>query len=486
MTTEFPTDESQRLMALRQYGVLDTPPEERYDNITELAAALCDVPITLVSLVDAERQWFKSKVGITIDETHRRLSFCAHTIRQQSPMIINDASSDPRFADNDLVTGAPYIRFYAGFPLTNSEGYALGTLCAIDTKPRDLTPAQFKAMKVLTQQVLTELELRRCLDALGRSYDQARRSEDSARTLKAAILDASIDAIITIDSGETVLEWNPASEKVFGYSRDEAIGRPLSGLIVLSSHDDRSEPEIAQLIGSEQDPERSARLEVIGVGKDGRSFPVEMSAVAVPLDDRLLFTIYLRDITERKQTEAENARLLAKTQTDALWRWGFLRDVLKNVTNGKLRLAENSAELPPRPANLIPITRETLPEFRHRAIHAAEAAEFTKDRIYDLATAVSETAMNAVVHARDGQGCVSISDDGVIQVWIEDRGQGIHIDHLPRAMLEKGYTTADSFGHGLKLTLQTADRVWLLTNSSGTTIVVEKDREEPIPPWLIG
>ncbi|MCW3062385.1 MAG: domain S-box [Capsulimonas sp.] len=484
MNSANPIDELRRLEALRRYDILDTAPEERYDNITELAATLCDVPMSLVSLVDENRQWFKSKVGLTIGETHRNLSFCAHAILQEAPMIITDATTDPRFSNNDLVTGEPHIRFYAGFPLTNDEGYSLGTLCAIDTKPRTLTPIQIKAMKVLTQQVMTEMHLRRSLTALTDMFEQVRRGEEAVHAMKAAILDAALDGIVTIDANEIVCEWNPAAEQIFGYSHDEAVGRPLSSLVVLATHEEGRPTGVAELLSSGSDIARSKRVEVIGVGKDGQAFPIELSAVAVSIHGRPQFTVYLRNISDRKQAEAENARLLEKTQGDAKWRWTFLRDVLQGVTNGVLRLVDDPAELPPYPNRLDPITSERLSTLRHEAIDAAESIGFPKDRIYDLSTAVGETAMNTIVHAQDGRSCVSTIDGNIVQVWIEDRGKGIHIDNLPRAMLEKGFTTANSFGHGLKLTLETADRVWLLTNENGTTVVLEKDREEPIPDWL--
>ncbi len=134
-----PEDERQRLEALRNLSILDTPPEERFDRLTRLAKQLFDVPIAIVSLVDSDRQWFKSIQGLDASETSREVSFCGHAILQSKLFIVEDAAGDPRFADNPLVTGAPDIRFYAGCPLTDANGYALGTLCLIDTEPRSLS-----------------------------------------------------------------------------------------------------------------------------------------------------------------------------------------------------------------------------------------------------------------------------------------------------------------------------------------------------------
>lgn len=128
-----------RLAALKQYQILDTPAEAVFDDLTNLAAQICETPIALISLVDAERQWFKSKLGLTVTETPRNVAFCNYDIWQKEPLIVEDARKDARFANNALVTGEPYIRFYAGAPLITSDGLALGTLCAIDRIPRQLT-----------------------------------------------------------------------------------------------------------------------------------------------------------------------------------------------------------------------------------------------------------------------------------------------------------------------------------------------------------
>lgn len=153
--------EAERLDALRLYDVLDTPPEAPFDDLAELAAHICEAPIALISLVDEDRQWFKSRVGLDVTETARNLSFCAHAIHQADLFIIEDATRDERFADNPLVSEEPRIRFYAGAPLITPEGHALGTLCVIDREPRQLSPDHQRALRVLSRHVMTQLELRR-------------------------------------------------------------------------------------------------------------------------------------------------------------------------------------------------------------------------------------------------------------------------------------------------------------------------------------
>lgn len=172
-----PETESLRLTDLRSFDILDTVAEEAYDAITYLAAQLCDVPIALISIVDEERQWFKSRVGLDATETHRDVAFCAHAIhRPSSLLVVPDASSDPRFSSNPLVVGDPSIRFYAGAPLVSPAGNALGTLCVIDREPRELTAEQVKALEALSIQVMALLELRRTV----RDLEQKQREVEAA------------------------------------------------------------------------------------------------------------------------------------------------------------------------------------------------------------------------------------------------------------------------------------------------------------------
>ena len=161
MNGPIPTNEARRLEALREYQILDTEAEQIFDDLTTLAADICGVPIALVSLVDGSRQWFKSRIGVERKQTPRDMAFCAHTVMSNQPLYVSDAMADDRFAANPLVTGEPHIRFYAGFPLVNPEGHALGALCVIDREPRTLTPKQQEAMRILARQVIASMEMRR-------------------------------------------------------------------------------------------------------------------------------------------------------------------------------------------------------------------------------------------------------------------------------------------------------------------------------------
>jgi signal transduction histidine kinase len=162
-----PANESERLQALEDYEILDTLPEQDFDDITNIASQICGTPISLVSLIDSKRQWFKSHHGLNVSETPRELSFCGHAIHNpEQPFIVRDSRDDGRFTDNPLVSGDPHVIFYAGVPLVNPEGFPLGTLCVIDHTPRELTPQQLKSLQSLANMVIRQLEERRIVREL--------------------------------------------------------------------------------------------------------------------------------------------------------------------------------------------------------------------------------------------------------------------------------------------------------------------------------
>jgi len=160
MKAKIPENEGQRLRALRAYEILDTVPETVFDEIAQLASSVCSTPIAAISLIDSDRQWFKSSVGLNVSETSRDLAFCAHTILEKDVMVVPDALTDERFKGNDLVAESPNIRFYAGAQLVAYDGCHIGSLCVIDNKPRELTNDQILSLKVLASQVISNLELR--------------------------------------------------------------------------------------------------------------------------------------------------------------------------------------------------------------------------------------------------------------------------------------------------------------------------------------
>lgn len=170
-------NEKARLQALRRYKILDTDPEKAFDDLTILASHICETPVALITLIDSDRQWFKSKVGVSVNETPREVSFCAVAIQQPDLFIVPDATKDPRFSSNPFVVADPKIRFYAGAPITSYDGHPLGTLCVVDIVPRHLTSSQENALLALSRQVKAQFELRRNLIELRTALDERDQAE---------------------------------------------------------------------------------------------------------------------------------------------------------------------------------------------------------------------------------------------------------------------------------------------------------------------
>ncbi len=212
-----PQNEQERLAKLKEYNILDSEPEAVFDNMVQLASYICKTPIAAISLIDSDRQWFKSIVGVNVKETPRDIAFCAHTILQDDTFVIPDALKDERFFDNPLVTEGPEIRFYAGVPLITSNGYHLGTLCVIDTVARELQVEQLDAIKTLADSVTVHLDLRLSHVAIRKYVDKLQ--------ISATIFDSANEAIVVTDADNNFVTVNPAFCTLTGYSRDEVIGQ---------------------------------------------------------------------------------------------------------------------------------------------------------------------------------------------------------------------------------------------------------------------
>jgi len=217
MITETAELERARLEALEQYEILDTEGEEGFDALAKLASYICQTPLSLVSLVDMHRQWFKSRVGLDLSETTREISFCSHAINGDDIFEVTNALEDGRFKNNPLVLGEPEIRFYAGAPLIDSQGFKLGTLCVIDRTPRRLTLEQRNALKTLADEVMVRFELRRKEIALkrGKNTLENLNAELQQKNLKLAELNAEMSNILAIVTHDLK---NPVAQ-IIGLSR---------------------------------------------------------------------------------------------------------------------------------------------------------------------------------------------------------------------------------------------------------------------------
>jgi len=212
-----PENEQGRRDALRRYAILDTAPEAAFDRVAELAASICAAPIALVSLIDSDRQWLKSKVGLTLSDTPRDVAFCAHAIVERDLFVVSDAAADERFATNPLVTAPPKIRFYAGAPLITPDGFAVGTLCVLDHVPRQLSDQQQQALRVLSSQLVAQLELRKTKDDLSRAQTDASSAGEALRAseeFKSRLVACSRDCIKVLDLEGRLLFMNEGGMEV--------------------------------------------------------------------------------------------------------------------------------------------------------------------------------------------------------------------------------------------------------------------------------
>ena len=215
-----PLNEAERIAALDRYEILDTLPETEYDDLTSLASQICGAPISLVSLVASERQWFKSHHGVDLDESPRAVSFCAHAIHGETLFEVSDASLDERFFDNELVTGEHHLRFYAGAPLITPDGMKLGTLCVIDRQPRKLNDAQRYALGALARQVVTLLELRRSVAQLEQRNRELHESREDFRSF----MNNSPVVAFCKDARGRMIYANKSWEENFGLSFEKVRG----------------------------------------------------------------------------------------------------------------------------------------------------------------------------------------------------------------------------------------------------------------------
>jgi PAS domain S-box-containing protein len=335
-----PPDESQRLAALRLLDLLDTPAEERFDRITRIAQQLFNVPITLISLIDSERQWFKSRQGLDATETPREISFCGHAILYDEIFEVPDARADPRFADNPLVTGPPDLRFYAGAPLSTLDGHRVGTLCLIDRNPRRLSVNEHHLLRDMRELVMAEFgrgRLQEAVDAL-RSHEARMR----------AIFNTATDGIITIAEDGIIESFNPAATGIFGYTPEEVIGSNVSRLMP-EPQCSRHDGYILRFLTTAEPRAIGRRLEMSGRHRSGATFPMELAVSETMVGGRRFFTGIIRDISERKEAERIKKEFISTISHE-------LRTPLTSI-RGSLGLIAGGAAgtLPPQASRLIEV-----------------------------------------------------------------------------------------------------------------------------------
>jgi len=318
MQLPLPENEIARLESLRSYRILDTPREQAFDDLARLAAFVCGTPIALISLIDLNRQWFKSAVGWDVTEIPRNASFCAHTILKPDLLVVPETLRDKTFGNSPLATHGG-IRFYAGAPLITAEGYALGTLCVMDCVPRGLTEEQTDALQRLACQVVAQFELRRrtTAAAFSRKGLADRQEEEEADgilgelgPLYRTLTETASDAIIVIDEDNNILLVNRATEKTFGYLKEELLGQQLTMLMPDCLRQD-DQQAIKQYVETGKRPGSWEDMELRGLHKSGKEIWLQISFGEFVRDGKHLFVGICRDITGRKQAEKERFQLAA-------------------------------------------------------------------------------------------------------------------------------------------------------------------------------
>ena len=322
-----PADERQRLEALRSYRLDGPVPEAEFDHIVRLAVDIFDVPTALVSFVEEDQQFFKARVGFAACETSRDVSFCAHALMSDDVLVIPDARADERFATNPLVTGHPFIRFYAGAPIVTPAGHRLGSVCIIDTTPRaPLMEREQRVLQGLAKVVVDHLERRRL---------------DLVRHAAMKMASTTPDGIVCSDENGTISFWNAAAERMFGFSRVEAVGMPLTGIIPLEFRAGH-EAGMARVMAGGERRLAGKTVEIRGQRRNGEQFPIELSLATWKDGDRLQVGSIIRDVSERHQAR-EQMRYLTHFDrlTDLPNRAQFLEKVNEALTtSGRFTLLQ--------------------------------------------------------------------------------------------------------------------------------------------------
>ncbi|MFY0565227.1 ATP-binding protein [Archangium lansingense] len=334
-----PPDEPRRLQALLRLGLLDTPAEERFDRIVRMAARMFRVPITLVSLVDGSRQWFKARVGLEGSSTERSLSFCGHAILTPHTFVVRDALEDLRFADNPFVTGEPHVRFYAGHPLHATDGSAVGTLCLIDRQARDFSEEERQLLEDLASWV--ELEL----NAL--TVQEAR----TALAQQERFFELSVDMLCIAGLDGTFRRLSRAWTRTLGYSEQTLLTTPLLELV---HEEDRA--STAEWLARGARDEHLPYFEHRCRGQDGAWHWLQWNATINP-EEGILYGV-ARDVTEQKRLEAERRQVERMKSEFVSTVSHELRTPLTSI-RGSLGLLEGGilGELPPQAQDMVRIAR---------------------------------------------------------------------------------------------------------------------------------
>jgi PAS domain S-box-containing protein len=486
-----PKNDAERLATLHSYAILDSPPEQGYEDVTAFATYVCATPYSTITFVDKDRQWFKSEVGFGTNETGRSDGFCACAILHPETLIVEDTLLDPRFSNNPFVLGGPQIRFYAGAPIVAPNGHLLGTVCVFDDKPRQLSSAQIGALESLARQVLALLEQRSTISRLEAALAVSKEAERRLGEL-AAIVESSDDVILSKDLNGTITSWNPAAAAVFGYTAEEIVGTSVLKLIPESL-----KSEEKTIIENIRAGKRIEHFETQRITRNGDL--IDVSLTISPVRDSRGEVVgaskILRNISGRKRIEESllQAEKIAAAGRMASTIAHEVNNPLEAITNllyllrphvidpaGTEYLATAESEI----ARVSHIAKQTLGFYREQtAANCTLVSELLKHAIAiyeprcatngitieksldstrelvlrrgEMMQVVSNLIANSM-YAMPSGGTLSISvedaggeDDGVV-VTIRDTGVGIAAHDIPK-VFDAFFTTRSAIGTGIGL-----------------------------------
>ncbi|UIJ71797.1 sensor histidine kinase [Aurantimonas sp. HBX-1] len=439
--------ESERDEALQRYDILDTPPEEEFDDLARIAAEVCGTPIAVVNLLDSRRQFFKAEVGLGIRGTPLETSFCVHALLVEDFLVVPDATKDARFDGNPLVHEDPKLRFYAGALLKTRDGVPIGTMCVLDHKPRELDENQIRTLRLLARQAMTQLELRRSLAATRQALREAKEMETRHRQ----IVDSAVDfGIITLDLEGRVTSWSVGAEAILGWTEAEMIGR-LADVFFTEEDQAADVPDKEMRAARERgrgSDERWHRR------RDGSQFWA--SGEMMPLrddDDRHLgYVKILRDRTLQHQAEAQRQELTREMSHRMKNSFAMVqsivaqslrtapsvaaaRDAIGTRIEALARAQDILTQTSGTHAAIGDVVRDALAPHRTgegRFDIVGPALELTAQQVVGLSLALHELATNAVKHGALSQpgGGVAIAwehaaDDGFTFDWREHGGPAV-------------------------------------------------------------
>lgn len=335
MGTAAPSSESERAGTLRGYDLRQGSSDALLDELTQLAATACAAPIGLLSLVEHDRVWFKSHVGLDLQEVAREDWFCDRTVSAADVLVVEDAREDDRFATAALVEGPEGLRFYAGAPLVSAGGIAFGALCVLDRTPRELTNDQELALRVLARQAVMQLELRRTRDALAQSE---RRFQ--------SIIEEANEAYISFSANGVIREWNREAEHLLGWTREEIIGSSVRETVVPADLWQRVVAALAERTDADETPLAATRVDGTAMTKSGLDLPVEFTFLPLRVGGERRINVLLHDISVRRGVAVTRERLLMTeqaagveltSQNERLRELDALKDQFVSVVSHELR-----------------------------------------------------------------------------------------------------------------------------------------------------